>query len=58
MNKIKKLSENEWLLTCTLTNNINKTKEIHVSFDVSNMNQMGIWNLSDENFRDLTNAKK
>jgi|TARA_B100001964_G_C14253158_1_gene610984 hypothetical protein len=58
VDKIKKLSENEWLLVYTSNNYIKKTKEVHINFDVSKMNQMGIWNVSDDNLRDLTNDKK
>ena len=52
---IKKLSENKWLLRYTLSNQNKKTKEIEVNFDISKMNQVGIWTISEDSLRDLTN---
>jgi|TARA_B100001750_G_C15421133_1_gene552999 hypothetical protein len=54
---IKKLSENKWLLRYTLSNQNKKTKEIEVNFDISKMNQVGIWTISEDSLRDLTNDK-
>ena len=54
---IKKLSENKWLLRYTLSNQNKRTKEIEINFDISKMNQVGIWTISEDSLRDLTNDK-
>jgi hypothetical protein len=55
---IKKISENKWLLGYTLNNHDKKKKEIEVNFDISNMNQVGIWTISEDSLGDLTNDTK
>jgi len=35
-----------------------KKKEIEVNFDISNMNQVGIWTISEDSLGDLTNDTK
>jgi len=48
---IKKLSENKWLFRYTISSvNIQdnkKKKDIEINFDISNMNQVGIWTISE-----------
>ena len=59
---IKKLSENKWLLRYTISSvNIQdnkKEKDIEINFDISNMNQVGIWTISEDSLGDLTNDTK
>lgn len=59
---IKKLSENKWLLRYTISSvNIQdnkKKKDIEINFDISNMNQVGIWTISEDSLGDLTNDTK
>jgi hypothetical protein len=60
--RIKKLSENKWLLWYTISSvNIQdnkKEKDIEINFDISNMNQVGIWTISEDSLGDLTNDTK
>ena len=35
-----------------------KKKDIEVNFDISNMNQVGIWTISEDSLGDLTNDTK
>jgi hypothetical protein len=58
LDSIKKISENKWLLGYTLNNHDTKKKEIEVNFDISNMNQVGIWTISEDSLGDLTNDTK
>tara|TARA_B100001559_G_scaffold293311_1_gene274230 strand:- start:371 stop:562 length:192 start_codon:yes stop_codon:yes gene_type:complete len=59
---IKKLSENKWLFRYTISSvNIQdnkKKKDIEINFDISNMNQVGIWTISEDSLEDLTNDTK
>ena len=59
---IKKLSENKWLLRYTISSvnmqDNKKKKDIEVNFDISNMNQVGIWTISEDSLGDLTNDTK
>ena len=59
---IKKLSENKWLLRYTISSvnmqDNKKKKNIEVNFDISNMNQVGIWTISEDSLGDLTNDTK
>ena len=59
---IKKISENKWLLRYTISSvNIQdnkKEKDIEINFDISNMNQVGIWTISEDSLGDLTNDTK
>ena len=59
---IKKISENKWLLRYTISSvNVQdnkKKKDIEINFDISNMNQVGIWTISEDSLGDLTNDTK
>jgi len=59
---IKKLSENKWLLRYTISSvnmqDNKKKKDIEINFDISNMNQVGIWTISEDSLGDLTNDTK
>ena len=59
---IKKLSENKWLLGYTISSvnmqDNKKKKDIEINFDISNMNQVGIWTISEDSLGDLTNDTK
>ena len=59
---IKKLSENKWLFRYTISSvNVQdnkKKKDIEINFDISNMNQVGIWTISEDSLEDLTNDTK
>jgi|TARA_R110002167_G_scaffold98350_1_gene258868 hypothetical protein len=59
---IKKISENKWLLGYTISSvtmhDNKKKKNIEVNFDISNMNQVGIWTISEDSLGDLTNDTK
>ena len=59
---IKKLSENKWLFRYTIssvnTQDTKKKKDIEINFDISNMNQVGIWTISEDSLEDLTNDTK
>ena len=59
---IKKLSENKWLFRYTIssvnTQDNKKKKDIEINFDISNMNQVGIWTISEDSLGDLTNDTK
>ena len=55
---IKKLSENKWLFRYTISSvNIQDNKK-KKDFDISNMNQVGIWTISEDSLEDLTNDTK
>ena len=59
---IKKISENKWLFRYTISSvNVQdnkKKKDIEINFDISNMNQVGIWTISEDSLGDLTNDTK
>ena len=59
---IKKISENKWLLGYTISSvnmqDNKKKKDIEVNFDSLELNQVGIWTISEDSLGDLTNDTK
>jgi len=59
---IKKLSENKWLLRYTISSvnmqDNKKKKDIEINFDSLDLNQVGIWTISEDSLGDLTNDTK
>jgi|TARA_R110002124_G_scaffold278169_1_gene449984 hypothetical protein len=59
---IKKLSENKWLLRYTISSvnmqDNKKKKDIEINFDSLELNQVGIWTISEDSLGDLTNDTK
>jgi len=59
---IKKISENKWLLRYTISSvnmqDNKKKKDIEINFDSLELNQVGIWTISEDSLGDLTNDTK
>ena len=59
---IKKISENKWLLGYTISSvnmqDNKKKKDIEINFDSLELNQVGIWTISEDSLGDLTNDTK